>query len=140
MLSMPLNTSLYILDEQGNAIQSTDVYEWGRWLEKNKFTPLTQSKKHFRSFYVSTSFLGIDHAIYDGPLQLWETMIFKRKSDGEENYLKALYTGRYETKAEAEIGHKKACKLLKKYNFRRFKKNAIMPLGNSGVDSETQET
>ena len=55
---------------------------------------------------ISTVFLGIDHNFGVGKPLLFETMIFGGKHD--------QYQERYTTWEEAEKGHKKALKLVKK--------------------------
>lgn len=54
---------------------------------------------------VSTIFLGLDHNWADGPVILFETMIFGGKHDE--------YQERYSTWDEAVEGHKKAIELVK---------------------------
>jgi hypothetical protein len=60
-------------------------------------------------YRVSTVFLGTDHSFTGhGPPVLWETMIF----DAGDLALD-VFQWRYTSRADAEIGHAKACELLR---------------------------
>lgn len=54
---------------------------------------------------VSTVFLGLDHAGFDGPPLLFETMVFARDPDDGPGDAEDAYTERYTTWEEAEAGH-----------------------------------
>jgi hypothetical protein len=76
-----------------------DTIEWAKWFEK---APRHVANTQDRYIRVSTVFLGIDHGFGGKPLW-FETMIFGGEHDG--------FQERYETWAEAELGHFCAVKL-----------------------------
>ena len=49
---------------------------------------------------ISTVWLGLDHRMDDGPPLIFESIVFRSKSDSRE-----LETTRYSTEAEAIAGH-----------------------------------
>ena len=55
--------------------------------------------------YISTVFLGIDHAFGGGPPLLFETMVFRGPMDG--------WQWRYSTWDEAEAGHKRVAEAVR---------------------------
>jgi hypothetical protein len=61
------------------------------------------ARTEFEGGYVSTVFLGLNHAFTDGPPVLWETMIFGGPNDGWQD--------RYTSRAGAEAGHLRAVAL-----------------------------
>jgi hypothetical protein len=99
------------------AIPEDDLMAWARWFE-------TADRKVARTdldygFWVSTVFLGIDHAIGRAP-RLYETMVF-HEDDGREVSIQnaegehLLLLDRYETWGEAEKGHAKIVARLEKW-------------------------
>ena len=90
-------TKKYIL-EGGNVRETDNLLEWAKALENTnrivKQTELPNGK------YISTVFLGIDHAFGQEKPLLFETMVFPKKGDWAE-----LETERYSTIFEAELGH-----------------------------------
>jgi len=60
-------------------------------------------------FWVSTVFLGIDHSWDNGPLQIYETMIFERDSTTEADEWPMM---RYATEVEARMGHMKVVQMI----------------------------
>ena len=97
----------YILDGHTPVVED-DVLAWGKW---SRTADRTVKKDDVGDYFVSTVFLGLDHAFGGGEPLLFETMIFK-KEDGKVNY-RDVYCDRYSTWEEAEEGHKKALKFAK---------------------------
>jgi hypothetical protein len=68
--------------------------------------------------FVSTVFLGIDHAFFDGPPLLFETMIFGAErvaytfGGRERTFPEEIYQWRYHTWDEAIEGHQAAASLF----------------------------
>lgn len=103
---------LYILDEDGNMVPCEDIRTWGAWLEKAYETGARRVgfDELSRGTYVSTVFLGLDHSYsmtktLDHKPLIWETMIFGGHHD--------QYQKRYETREQAQEGHKIALALAK---------------------------
>ena len=87
----------YIL-EGHNPVGVDDIITWGKWFETaDRHVAKTAINDEIN---VSTVFLGLDHSFGGGPPLLFETMIFGGEHD--------QYQDRYETWAQAEIGHEKA--------------------------------
>jgi hypothetical protein len=55
---------------------------------------------------VSTVWLGLDHSFGDGPLLIFETMVFD--ADGDDNDC-----WRYTTESQALAGHRRVCGMLR---------------------------
>ena len=111
-INMIFNMKLfYILDEHKNVIPASYV-EWIENRDKNKII----KQEEIDGYFISTVFLGIDHAIHllnkiEPPL-VFETMVFDKDKDAYGHGY-GLYTDRYSTYQEAEIGHKKAVSWVK---------------------------
>lgn len=106
----------YILDDEGNVVEVTDLLEWAEWIEK------AGDKKRVAydevgDYFISTVFLGLDYSFGVGtdPV-LFETMVFEKKLTKEEvlgkqmAFHKDVEIGnvggnRYHTKEEALLGH-----------------------------------
>lgn len=86
----------YILDGH-TPIAVDDVLEWARWFEENIDARRVTRTEFANGSYVSTVFIGIDHAFGSGPPLLFETMVFGGRADGWQD--------RYSTWEEAEVGH-----------------------------------
>lgn len=86
----------YILDGHKPVIEK-NLFAWAKWYETaNRHVAKTEITK---DIFVSTIFLGLDHAYgFDEKPLLFETMIFGGSLDQEMN--------RYSTWDEAEEGHK----------------------------------
>lgn len=85
----------WILDDEGKPKPVDDVMIWARWFEKgNRILKRTQVGTGF----ISTVFLGIDHAWGGGPPVLWETMIFDVPGVDQ-------YQHRYRSKEDALKDH-----------------------------------
>ena len=95
----------YILRDR-KPVECADLLEWGRWFEDIENRRVARDE--FGDVHVSTVFLGLDHRFGDeGPLILFETMIFGGEHDG--------YERRYSTWTEAEAGHAKAVRMARPY-------------------------
>lgn len=89
----------YILDGK-TVVPTTDIKKWGEWFQENyNNRHVADTKKD--NIRVSTVFLGVDHSLGYGPLQVFETMVFGGEHDGDMN--------RYSTWEEAEKGHNTVC-------------------------------
>ena len=106
----------YILDEQGNPVEETDILKWSKWFAREYNRPTTFTHTTINGLLVSTVFLGVDHTFLLHKIprdpELWETMIFT-KDKGGRCFPGCIYTERYSTKKDAETGHNKACELAK---------------------------
>ena len=90
------HSKFYVLDENGEPKAEPDPKGWGKW-----FYGMDRhiGKTEIGKVLVSTVFLGIDHGFHPGrPPVLFETMVFGGPLDQEQE--------RYETKAQAEQGHR----------------------------------
>lgn len=97
----PARPSFYILDGRREPVPCNDIGKWGSWFERHKKAGkhrLAHSElvRNGNKCYVSTVFLGLDHAI-SGPPILFETMVFNGPMDGHQI--------RYHTREEALAGH-----------------------------------
>ena len=94
----------YILDKENKPVRST-IVDCGKWLEEN---PERKAVKQDRigDIFISTVFLGIDHAWDSDIPVLWETMIFGGEHD--------QYQDRYTSVEDALEGHKTALTLITK--------------------------
>ena len=75
---------MYILDTDGRTvIHPKSTQEWGKWFEteKRRVNETNIQKRGEGMIRVSTVFLGLDHRYGDGPLQIFETMIFGGRHD-----------------------------------------------------------
>ena len=96
-----------------------DIVEWAKWFEKaNRHVGITS----VGPLTVSTVFLGIDHG-WGKKSKFFETMIFGDQDqlvDFGNDHKRLIssdldYQERYETWAEAEEGHKRACQWARDY-------------------------
>lgn len=109
-----MNNDKYVLDGR-KVIVCNNLLEWAcKFEDMNRVVAKTHipsngflvwlgklfKSKRFEPVKVSTVFLGLDHSYGEGPLRLFETMIFGGKFDEE--------VWRYATWNEAEKGHKAA--------------------------------
>lgn len=93
----------FILDENKNVIPAS-LLEWGEFFENTREERIV-NRTEINGLRVSTVFLGLDHS-FDGSLHIFETMVFKKKSE-------VGYCERYSTWQEAEEGHKRAIEWVK---------------------------
>jgi hypothetical protein len=99
----------YILNANNEPVPEPDVGKWAQWWERNRvvaYDIIMPRKKRLRDWFtrhnpiaISTVFLGLDHDLTgEGPLVLWETMVFGGKLDGTQQ--------RYTTLHVAMEGHR----------------------------------
>jgi hypothetical protein len=101
---MRLALGHYILNENGDPVECTDLLEWARWFETKERIVSQNTICEVPRIWVSTVFLGLDHNFSDeGPPVLFETMIFIDKS--------VDHCWRYATRIEALHGHAHAIDL-----------------------------
>lgn len=107
---MMLENYYYTLDESGNPVPTNDIHAIEHLLGDAKARTVAKTyiaEPTFRA-EVSTVFLCLNHAWYDGPDPvLWETMIF---SDCEEL---DGYQERYTKRKDAESGHGRAVRHIR---------------------------
>ena len=92
----------YILDKNNKPIRST-IVDCGEWLKENPERKAVK-QEHIGDIFISTVFLGLDHAWDSDVPVLWETMIFGGEND--------QYQDRYTSIKDALEGHKKALNLI----------------------------
>jgi hypothetical protein len=94
----------YVLDDDGQPKPVSDVVEWGRWFEAAKRQVADTMVGCVR---ISTVFLGLDHSFSDdGPLIVFETMIFGGSLNGEQD--------RYASREQAIEGHAAAVQRVRR--------------------------
>jgi hypothetical protein len=84
-----------------------DAVTWSHWFGSH-LDERTVARWHFEGVdvLVSTVFLGVDHNFGDGPPILYETMVFGGPCGGQMR--------RYSTWEEAERGHMRVCKIVRR--------------------------
>ena len=82
-----------------------DLLRWAQWFET---ADRVVAQEEVEGYFVSTVFLGIDHAWGDGERKLFETMVFTQAGKGDE-----CYQDRYPTWERAELGHRDAVAQVK---------------------------
>lgn len=97
----------YILLSDHTVRQEPDFMAFGKWFETaDRRVNKTIVKRWFKTYYVSTVFLGIDHRFLDkGDPILFETMVFYKDMSG-------IYEDRYCTWEQAEQGHEQVVNYL----------------------------
>lgn len=95
----------YILDENNKPVKATSIMEAADWMEKNPERKAVK-QEHIGDIFISTVFLGLDHAWNSDIPVLWETMIFGGEHD--------QYQDRYTSVEDALEGHKTALTLITK--------------------------
>ena len=99
----------YILVE-GEPVHEPDLMRWAEWNFDGGIDRRRVALTEFGPVYVSTVFLGLDHA-FGGPVPiLFETMIFGAPLE-ELDY----YQERYATLEEACLGHERAVALVRRW-------------------------
>lgn len=98
------NRPLYYILDGKLPIAVLTIQEWAAWNESNSEGGRVAKTTLPDGTYISTVFLGLDHAFYNDLPVLFETMIFGGEHDG--------YCERYSTWEEAEAGHQKAIDLI----------------------------
>jgi hypothetical protein len=94
----------YILDKENKPVKST-IIQHSEWLEKNPERKVVK-QEHVDDIFISTVFLGLDHAWNSDIPVLWETMIFGGEHD--------QYQDRYTSHEDALEGHQTALTLITK--------------------------
>lgn len=88
---------------EGKIPKPADLIEWARWYET---ADRHVASDMFETVRVSTVFLGLDHSFGEGPLLLFETMIFGGEHDD--------FQTRCSTWEQAEEMHETACALVRR--------------------------
>ena len=96
----------YTLDVDNKPVVATSVIEAAEWLDKNPERKAVKQENIGDDIYVSTVFLGLDHACNSNIPVLWETMIFGGEHD--------QYQERYTSCEDALEGHQTALNLINK--------------------------
>ena len=99
----------YIL--KGHEVEKVDLVTWAKWLEENHSAKIVK-QEDVGGYFVSTVFLGLDHRFGDGPPVLFETLVFKRKPDGEVDYCE-VHGERCGTYDGAEEMHTRCCEYVR---------------------------
>jgi hypothetical protein len=94
----------YILDNNNKPV-AKPMLEAAKWLEEGSDRRIVKQDQ-INDVFVSTVFLGLDHAWDSNVPVLWETMIFGGEHD--------QYQERYTSHEDALEGHKKALTLITK--------------------------
>jgi len=96
----------YILDENNKPVVASAINEYVDWEEANPTKKAVKQENVNDDIYVSTVFLGLDHAWDSNIPVLWETMIFGGDHD--------QYQERYTSYEDALEGHQIALNLVNK--------------------------
>lgn len=124
----------YILDDDLQPLHVPFI-EWSLWFERHRHERILR-QQYVGVYFVSTVFLGLDHAFGQGPPVLWETMVFDHRRGGSRKWADvepANYTRRYTSLADALAGHAIAVayvNLLRK-GPRKLKKFLRRPYGSA---------
>jgi hypothetical protein len=94
----------YILDNNNKPV-AKPMLEAAKWLEEGSDRRIVKQDQ-INDVFVSTVFLGLDHAWDSNVPVLWETMIFGGEHD--------QYQERYTSHEDALEGHEKALTLITK--------------------------
>jgi hypothetical protein len=116
----------YVLNQHHEPVPVKDLFLWAAWFEEDEtrivkqdtVTELGELVSPFKSVFVSTVFLGLDHNFMEkGPPILFETMVF----GGPFNHT----MWRYATWDEAVKGHEQLVKMVRdpSWLFRQIKFN-----------------
>lgn len=83
MRTSELESRFYKLDEKHNVVRfEGDLSEWCQWFEDIDNRRVAGTQIGESEVWVSTVFLGMDHAFRGGPPVVFETMIFGGEHDG----------------------------------------------------------
>ena len=93
----------YTLDNNNKPIAATSITEAAKWLDENLERKVVK-QDYVGDVWVSTVFLGLDHAWNSDIPVLWETMIFGGEHD--------QYQERYTSYEDAVKGHQTALNLI----------------------------
>lgn len=101
-------SEFYKLDENKRAVPCS-AEEWAEQRQRMRDNSSKNVSKDFvNGIEISTIWLGIDHGGNDNRPLVFETMVFKPKSGGQE-----CYCDRYSTWEEAQLGHQRAFQWVK---------------------------
>lgn len=96
-----MKSHYYIMNSDGS-VRPVDLIAWGHYMET---CDRTIRKTTIGEAEISTVFLGLDHSWQpNADLQIFETMIFGGKHDGD--------TWRYANIEQARLGHERAMDLV----------------------------
>ncbi len=97
----------YILDDDGKPRPIDDRAQWSKWFGniENRRVAFTELKQ----YWISTVFLGLNHAFDGGAPILWETCVFKKKTKGAK-YDETVEMKRYTSKNLALSNHERMVK------------------------------
>jgi len=88
----------YVLGADGEPVVGpADVESWARMFDWSSTDRIVAKTDIDGEVEVSTVFLGLDHAVWDGPPMLFETMIFGGPHDNSQ--------WRYTLRKQAQAGH-----------------------------------
>lgn len=105
----PKKAQFFILDANHQPVPVDDVIAWAHFFEKVDARHVART--HINGLYVSTIFLGLDHAWYSSRPLFFETMIFRDENHASPEYFERIldwahgYQMRYSTWDEAIAGH-----------------------------------
>jgi len=100
-------------DRQGNAI---DLLEWGTLMEDSFYKIVKQDR--LGPYFVSTVWIGLDHGFGEPLPLIFETMVFKGKSERD------LDCWRYATEDEALASHQR---MIEKWQAGDLEVTAVSP-------------
>jgi hypothetical protein len=85
-MELKTNSGLYILDKKGEAVKTTDLMEWAKWIRDNREKMKIQFSA-INNYAISTVFLGIDYSygLTEKPM-VFETMVFIMDLDTEDGF------------------------------------------------------
>ena len=86
---------MYYILKGHEVIPEPDIMKWSTWFGTTNHRVKRSDLEG--DVMISTVFIGLNHNWGDGPLHLFETMVFREGQDGEMK--------RYSTWEEAEAGH-----------------------------------
>ena len=90
-------------DRQGNPLT---LMQWAKRIEGDPAQAKCVAETTLpNGYWVSTVWLGLDHAFGDGPPLIFETMVF-----ASETNLSDQDMDRYSTEADALAGHQRLCR------------------------------
>lgn len=65
---------LYVLDSENRVQSTSDIHQWGQFMEDRERRRVASTR--IGPIWISTVFLGVDHAFLDSELHIFETMVF----------------------------------------------------------------
>lgn len=114
--------TFYLLGENNIPEEIEDAQEWAETFERRRDTHLMDT---VGPFYISTTFLGIDHRFGDrGPPLLWESMVFYNGPNDPKFWEGIEIQYRYSSFKRAVQGHR----VLMRQFTRRYEQLKPAPL------------